>query len=524
MVLSSKGTATVSHFSLVIIGLPLEEYYVSVEFYASGSARIFGVLWPTFSSEFSKLLSSCSLSGDEVNFEMFLQKIHNSVLTTANKEEIKDCLNTTDEDASFLSELVTKYQVQDFTSMNNIPLPSLEMMVTLEPPTDCRRNIFASAKFLEYCRNKMNELTNNQKKTLHTIDWLQSLSRLSKFALLDEDTLEIVMEDQIHEFCIEPRLDTLMCQYGSFNGLFQYSLSCSSEQYSVVLKRSRIADCYVVPYNPVLLKAFKNKTEIQPISSESQWWDINDKYLPQPLQVDHPEITNGMHDHALIPVTEFLALSDPKRLSDIYSSPIAFISTFQKHRPKFRKVPTKTDETFQCQGMGHFIQLSSNVQRHVTRLNGKKLLLVETALWYDLIPAAESATIYNLYSEHIERIQDSNIISVYGENLPKYILSSNHQIMKVRQMRKVMTIPHFNPLSDDSKYSRIMLFYPLQPNSVVNSERLGNVVKINFGSISFYFIVCVSLDLRWNIMWDENVSNKNIFNYLGIFVFDNMYL
>ena len=51
-----------------------------------------------------------------------------------------------------------------------------------------------------------------------------------------------------------------------------------------------------------------------------------------------------------------------------------------------------------------YSQLSSNIKRHNSRLNGEHLLLCETALWYDLMLKNDSTGINVIYRDNLEKI------------------------------------------------------------------------------------------------------------------------
>ena len=355
-----------------------EDFYITVDFNVDGTARINGILWSYYCTEFSKLLASSSLTGEAVDTSEFLNYIENTIFTACKKEEIKRLLNTCEEDAKLISELVSKYQNHQNIPCDQLALPSLETMMTCQPDEACSGNLYVSKKFINFCRQKLLTLSNDERSNLSTLDWLAMLRRLAKFRMIEDEKLELTFEDQILEFQTEKRLEELITTYGAFSGVYQFCISCSSREYSVILKRPTISECFIVPYNPTLLKAFTNRIELLPVNSEIEYWDINEKYNPELPNVENTEVSQLLSEHSLMSIVEFLALSDTKRVCDISPTSTIFIPTYEDTKAKFRKVPTKTDETFECPGKGHFLQLSNNVFRHRERLNGKQLLLVET--------------------------------------------------------------------------------------------------------------------------------------------------
>ena len=39
-----------------------------------------------------------------------------------------------------------------------------------------------------------------------------------------------------------------------------------------------------------------------------------------------------------------------------------------------------------------------------------------------------------------------------------------------------MQVPSFNKLSEDDKFCKVLLYYPLQPGAVIDVERLGKQI------------------------------------------------
>ena len=92
---------------------------------------------------------------------------------------------------------------------------------------------------------------------------------------------------------------------------------------------------------------------------------------------------------------------------------------------------------------------------------------------YDLVPASEGVILYNLYKDNLQKIPNGEVVGICGQTFPVYILSSNTQVLKLRKKRKVMMLPNFQPYSDEHKYSRILLYFPLKPGFSVNKESIG---------------------------------------------------
>lgn len=455
-----------------------QDYFSTIDFYTNGSARIKGCLWTQNCSFLNENISSSYITGNDIEEEAFLQYIEQSILTTSNEEEIKYLIECSDEEAKYISGLVNKYQIKENDASMYIPLPSYECMFRKQPINEAYSNLVASKELLFLYKDNLLKLTELEKQNLTTRDWLENMSKKSKFILINDNTISIEIESLKTEFIVDEKLDMFITKYGCSIGFYHYALSCSSKEFSVILKRSHIMDCYIVPYNPTLLKAFSNRIEVVPLNSEFAWWDFEEKYSKNLPNLDNTILSELIESHSLVSVAELYALADTKKIHEIYSAPPAFISTHEINKPRFKKTTTKTDKTYEYPGNGFFEPLSSNVLRHIGRLNGEFLLLVESGLWYDLLPSTEGKKIFDLYKDKLDRIEDSDVFGVYGSAFPKYLLCENTQVMKIRKSRKLLVTPTFTTLSEEYKYAQVALFYPLKPRTSIDVDRIGDKFQI----------------------------------------------
>ena len=202
--------------------------------------------------------------------------------------------------------------------------------------------------------------------------------------------------------------------------------------------------------------------------------------LARPPSLENTEISNFSESHTLVSIVELYALTDNKRIKDMNSVSIEYVSAYQHNKPKFKKVPVSTDTSYEVPGLGHFEQLSSNILRHFGRMNAENLLLSETALYYDTMPKNEGLELYQLYKDKLHKVPNSTITGVYDQIFPTYIICSNKQVLKVRKRRKCLQIPHFTTLSSTEKYGRILLFFPVRPGQTIDVDRLGcHIVATN---------------------------------------------
>ena len=450
-----------------------EEYFCAVDFYRNGTARLNGIIWTFECNILNEELSSISLNGKNLEMDDFLVYLDNSILTTTDNKNIKDFLGVNDEESIKIQNLARSLQVDLNMQDENILLPSYITMFRLKPKPESRLNLQSAKRLLQLCKCNLINLTLEEKMSLSTEEWLEKLNLKAKFDLTDESKLYLDLEDNLYTFNIDQKLNQLIEKYSYFVALYHYALSCSNKQYSVVLRRLKILDSYTYAYNATLLKAFCARIEILPIYSIFGWWNFERKYESTMPDLEDTELSDLLSNHSLVSIPEIFALTDSKKLKDIASETVEYISTHMYNKPKFRRVPVATEESFYLPGGGFYEQCASNVIRHFKRINGEHLLLVETSLYYDLMPKKDGIEIYNLYMEKLDKIPDENTTGVYEKPFPTYILCSNKQILKFRKRRKVLQIPQFHTLSNDYKYSRILLYYPLRPGREIDVNRLG---------------------------------------------------
>ena len=162
------------------------------------------------------------------------------------------------------------------------------------------------------------------------------------------------------------------------------------------MKRLNILDSHTYPFNIHILKAFQERIEFTPIFGNNAWYKFEEKYSSTSPEMENDEVSELLDTHILVSLPELYALSDAKKIRDVYSVPVEYISPYEENKPKYKKVKIPTDLTFEYRGKNFFEQLSNNILRHEARLNGHHLLLVESALNYNVLPKKEGSQIYEL--------------------------------------------------------------------------------------------------------------------------------
>ena len=456
-----------------------EDFYVGIDFYLDGIASINGIIWPLHFGDINKKLSECSFNGDKLDSDLFLEYIDKTILATSNPLAIVDHLHISYEEALIIHQHAIDHQIF-VHSCDDLYMPSFESLLTRRPPLNARENIMKGEEFLDVEKQYILNLSIEEKENLTALEWFNRLENCCKFELIYNETfLEVQINEKNIIFKMEEELSKYIEKYGYLIGLHHYCLRCNDIENNVVLRRTMILDCFTVPYNDILLKAFNGYSKIVPIYGINDWWQFQDQFMPKYPNFNNPDLIKLLESHKLVHLTEFLSLSDPNKMKDIFSAPIEFVSTYMARKTIFRKIDVRNEESYNYPGRGHFEVLSSNTMRHFNRLNGKELLLAESVLWYDALSKKESLEIMQLYKEKIEKIPVGDIIGIYNKALPIYLLSENNKVMKLRKNRKVLKIPQFLAGTPEYKFAKIMLYYPLAPKTEIDKDRLGKSLIIS---------------------------------------------
>ena len=450
------------------------EYYVGVNFTSEGDAVLEGLIWTTYCDQFNEKLSAASLSGEIVDNTDYLSHISKSILTTSDEEDLKSILDLSEDESISLSKQVRKYQLESsHQPMENLKLPSLDYYLTLKPNIKHNMNIEASEILVSIFQKILHETTLDDKCHKSTTQWLNDIEIY--FDINVEDTrIEINHENETIYLQKDKRLLKLIEEYQEFQAIYHYAITCSRIENVVVLKRKQLIESYTTPYNAQLLKAFKQRIEICPIHSYIQWDMFHQKYQDTFPELENTEVSKLLASHQLINIIELVSLCDSNKIRDLQSSRVEFVSTNINMNPRFKKTTIKDDKTFINENdQDLFEKLSSNRIRHETRLNGTQLLLVETALWYDSLSKAESKEVYQFFNGNLKKIPKSEIPSIYGEeNMPKYILCQDENVLKIRSKKKVLETPIYPKDSLEYKISMTLLYYPLSANTSIDKDRI----------------------------------------------------
>ena len=180
-------------------------------------------------------------------------------------------------------------------------------------------------------------------------------------------------------------------------------------------------------------------------------------------------------NHKEVSLVEFYSYANAKICTDVASNSVAYVNTSIDRSPLFKICKEEGTKTYRSEVDDTIYELiPSNIDRHRLRINGHDVLLAEVGLLYEFVGFKRSEELQKAFAENIEGIPYSDVDGAWNKgNLPKYILASNGDVLDIQRRRKVLKFPLFSGVK--SMFSKVLLFYPLQPNEVIDSDSLGKI-------------------------------------------------
>ena len=459
-----------------------ENFFFTVTFDGAGVAYIEGLMWPKMILIYNEDKSEKSFFGGhegEIR-QQFFAFIESSLSSMTNKDDIKDQFNLNNNEAEKLEKLVKMNQVHHKENCLDPPLPSLMTTFKELPEVGSMMNIYEARELCKVMVELLVEMPAEEREELSTEDWLKEIGtwKVEFDECFSDESISFKVCGREFTFILETRLSKMITKYNDvFLGVYHYAISCGENSDRLILKRPQILDVFTYVYNPFILTALKSPLEICLVNSFS---DSNKERLKRSNMFlsESGLNSNVISSHSQISLQEAFSLADPRCLRDVSSPPIVFVNTNMDTQQTFLKVKEATETSFKAEGSNEHFELQYNiVSRHKTRINGLPLLLVETACLYEYIGSVESQELFAVYQNQLDKIPltETTYTASPQEKMPTLILTSNGSVLKHRSSCKVLNYPDYEKGSIKQKYSRILLFFPLEPNAEVSEDQLDNL-------------------------------------------------
>ena len=459
-------------------GFHTQNFKLFLVFDTNGIGSIVGSFWPDNFNEVN--IDAAQHFGEVTKKEELINVVNKNVCCTGNVELLRNKLGISKEEANVISSLVIENQLQlkgDGQDCSVIGMPSLE---TLLIESCSSSNLIASKRFLDLIKKFLGRMDYNEKKRKRTTSFLEEVWGKSEGYISDDfKSIEINIEDEdLVKFYIDERFTDFLDKYADspLTAAYHYALTCcgNEDHSTMVLERLWIIDCYVLPFNSMFLKVIPS----------GQVHVVNSTALFESFFLDNRPVTvtdekfdsRTLLSHRFISLQEAISLSDSsiKRVNS--SSKEVFVNAKPNRNLVFRKSNKIDEQNFKMIGSREqFELLGSIITRHFTRYNiEEKILLSETAVWYDFIGKERSREVSETYRNlEIPRSDDD---SIYGFKLPQFILCSNGDVLKKRKRKNIIILP--NCWSDyNVMYQKCLLFFPIKSENELVHGNIRNMYE-----------------------------------------------
>ena len=283
----------------------------------------------------------------------------------------------------------------------------------------------------------------------------------------------------------EFKQDEILSKWSDFIGLYHYCISICNEE-SVVTKRTKLIECFTKMFNPFILRAVRSPVEVVPVYGHFTT-KVNCLNLANRESMSNSNAAlNALSSHSEICLNELFQRIDSRKGQIESSRSVQFVNASPYRKQLFRKINRneKSENSFTCVGKDDefFDKVFDVVTRHNERLNGQQLLLVETASYYNVMTKEQAKIYFENFHKQLENVPEDDKFNhksvMDGKPLPKYILCKNKQVLELRKCRSIVSYPIFDEGTPESRFSRVLLYYPLKAGDDLNNFDLGIMIMI----------------------------------------------
>ena len=207
-----------------------------------------------------------------------VESIDKTVATTLDRRILKSQFVLQEQDLNSLVAVIEKHQVflaEDGHLGQNPFWPSFMTLVQEVP--DNFENCQSSRSLLNLVRHYMMNLSEEERNNMSTKQLLEQFweEEIEEANLVEEGIWKIVTPYQSLFFAVEEKFKEMVNQFEDFPmaGLYHFALSCAAsiQDSQIILKRLQIKDCYTLPFNILIMKAFKGQSIVTPVCGTISW-------------------------------------------------------------------------------------------------------------------------------------------------------------------------------------------------------------------------------------------------------------
>ena len=435
-----------------------------------------GVIWPLSLQNINKDLHHTSYNGEKISETTVLETydfLARNLSTSSSQKDLESQLDLTKDEAVDLLQLVNTYQKD--LQRQDPPLPTLINLWSEDGSFNPNKG---SAERLNsfMIRNLVN-LSNEEKENLTTVEWISSLIGKDIKLQINNASIDVDLPNEAFYFEIDDKLtkrieefrkDPILANWSDFLGLYHYSIQFFNEEL-IITKRTKVIECFTKMFNPFILKAVRSPVEVTPVYGNIQT-KFNCSYLANEESMSNSNAALcALASHSEISLSELFQRIDSRKGKIETSRAVQFVNSSPNRKFLFQKINKKdrNENSFICEGNDEefFDQVFDVVTRHNDRLNGQHLLLVETASYYNVMEKEKAKIYFDTFCKNLENVPEDDKYNhksvVNGKPLPKYILIKNKQVLELRKCRNIVAYPIFDEGTYESRFSRVLLYYPL---------------------------------------------------------------
>ena len=471
-----------------------DDYFFCPSFDKDGNGFVNGVIWPLSLHDINKELHESSYCNEKLS-EKLKQETSDffaqTLSTSSDKNELQSQHDLTDNEVKDLLKLINTYQID--LQRKDPPLPALKYLWCQRESSN--QNIASAETLKIFMRGHLINLSIQEKENLSTLDWITSLlnkeirletNNSSIFVHFPKKTVKFFKDDNMMSEIEILRRDELLSEWCDFIGLYHYSQSICNEEL-VIFKRTKVIECFTNMFNPFVLRAVRSTVAVSPVYGNIPL-RFNTLSLANDKNMSNSDAAlSALESHSEISLGELFLLTDSQKGKIETNRAVVFVNSSPTRKLVFNKIKkgNRNENSFRCEGNDkeYFDQAFDVVTRHNERLNGQQLLLVETASYYNQLEKEKADMYYEYYYNDLEKIPEDKIYChksvMNGKPLPKYILCKNKQVLELRQYRKIVSYPTFEEDTYESRFSRVLLYYPLKPGLDLQTVDIGNLLNLS---------------------------------------------
>ena len=467
------------------------QYLVHLGFSLDNSVEIEGQLWPDALTEINLQIGKGRTSFERETKEDLIRYADTLLVATVDHLTLIERLQISTEQVRELKKLIMENQYHRcMGSVKCLQCAYLNFPLLVTLVLEWSPNLPICTEFNTWVQAKLKKLT-NEELVLSTQKWLNHLlgsDEVQGEFDIPNKVFKLVLNGRSFNAEMDPRMQESLAffttkfpenELASMIGFYHYSVTTVplDEIGGVLINRPNVTDIFITEFSPPLLKAFRAKVDLKILNGNGMTSQKNRLRMEtkKPHWTVSLELDEGIAStHQEVSLIEAMVMFDKKFPRSHSSNPVEFVAAFQDRKTYFKKVRAVSDKSFKAENSEQlFEQQNTNIERFFMREKlAPKICLAEFVLFYDFAGVSESKDLYKLFTKRGVEIKDSEIRCAFSndEFLPEVILLRNHDVMKIRQTKKIIAFPNCDRESTELFFQKVLLYSPNAKEKMENFE------------------------------------------------------